>query len=220
MIGSLGIQKITTLLVLVALLAFIYGYGVMTLGAKNTKIDQELRANQSEFSEITTNIEDLRTGIKKFSEQKNTFEKLSDLGFFDSQNRLEMRRRFNDMQEKSRLISARYSISPANVEENKKATEAGYEIRSTIIDFTLEAIEDVDIFKFIYLLNYGFPGQVSIEGLSISRDVDITPTLLQKIGSGELVAVIGATMRVNLRTMVKNPAAQAKRLQEEGGVEE
>jgi hypothetical protein len=206
MIRSLGIQKIIVLVLLVLMLAVIYFYGVVALGPKNQFVERELRLNKSEFSELTQNMEKLVFDLAYFDQHKIQFKSLEDLGFFNSQDRLNMRSRFNEMQKESRLISAQYSVSPLTIEKNKKAAEAGYKILKTTIDFNLEAIEDADIYKFIYLLNYGFGGHISIAELSIKRDKVVTPTLLQKIGDGEDVAVMSAVLKVNLRTMVEIPS--------------
>lgn len=210
MIRSLGMQKIFTLGLLVAALLGIYFYGIMTLGPQNEYSERQLRLNKSEFSEITNNMGKLVSDMKQFDQQKDQFKNLEVLGFFNAQDRLEMRSRLNEMQEESKLISAVYSVQPARTEKNKQAEDAGSKIVNTSISFTLEAFDDADIYKFIYLLNYGFPGHVSINDLSIKRDKKITPTLLQKIGAGDQVAVVVATLSVNLRTMVEDPLAQAK----------
>ena len=203
-------QKIFTLVLLAVMLLGIYFYGIMTLGPQNESSERQLRLNKSEFSEITNNMGKLVSDMKQFDQQKDQFENLKILGFFNTQDRLEMRSRLNEMQEESKLISAVYSVQPARTEKNKQAEEAGYKIVNTSISFTLEAFDDADIYKFIYLLNYGFAGHISINDLSIKINKKITPTLLQKIGAGDQVAVVVATLSVNLRTMVEDPLAKAK----------
>jgi hypothetical protein len=209
MIGSLGTQKLVILAVLVLILGAIYFYGIAILGPQNDVVDRQLRASQAEFSEVTGNMDRLVSDLDYFDKHKDQFKDLEILGFFNSQNRLEVRARLNEMEVESRLISSLYNANSAEVEENEKATKAGYKIVKTPIEFNLEAIEDADIYKFIYLLNYGFAGHISITELSLVRNKKITPTLLQKIGNGELVSVVTANLKIELRTMVEDPLASS-----------
>ncbi len=206
MIRQLGIQKVIILLLMAITLVVIYFYGVMTLGPKTVNIERQLRVERSEFNQVSDNLINLRTSIEKFDVQKDKFTNLETLGFFDPQNRVEITRRLNEMQQQSGLLSARYSINPAETEESQLALEAGYKILNTKIEFNLQAILDEEIYEFLYLLNYGFPGHVSIENLEISKDKLVTPTLLQKIGAGEAESIIQARLEVILRTLVEDPA--------------
>lgn len=216
MIRQLGLKRVITLLSILAVLGVVYFYGILTLGPQTNGLDSKLRSEKSEFSTLSDNLINLRTGIEKFDLQKDKFKNLQTLGFFDAQNRVEITRRLNEMQLESGLISSQYAISPAITDKNEKATEAGYKILNTKIEFNLEAILDEEIYKFVYLLNYGFPGHVTIESLDIIKEKEVTPTLLQKIGSGDSIPVISARLQINLRTLVNDPTANVS-TNEEGG---
>lgn len=210
MIRQLGIQKILIITTLAVALVVIYFYGIRTLGPRTQSVEKTLLAEQSEFNQTFNNLESLRNGIAKFEVQKDKFTNLQTLGFFDPQNRVDITRRLNEMQKESGLVSAQYSISPASTEKNQKAEDAGYKVLYTNIDFNLEAILDEEIYKFIYLLNYGFQGHVTIESLEIVKGKEITPSLLQQIGSGDVTSVINAKLKTTLRTLVVDADAQAQ----------
>ncbi len=205
MIKSLGVQKIMTLLFLIVSLGGIYFYGVQTLGPQSVSLERELRQSQSHFNEVTTKLTDLRTDIAKFEVQKDKFANLEALGFFDTQDRVGITQRLNEMQKESGLLAAQYSISPAVKETNVKASEAGYKVLLTRISFDLQALLDEEIYKFIYMLNYGFAGHVTINDLGINKAKEITPLFLQAVGTDQASAVIDAKLNVELRTLVEDP---------------
>lgn len=216
MIKSIGIQRLFILLCLLLVSVISYIYGDVMLEPKNVATERALRSHKSEISRMTQNMENLRSSIEKFEVQKDKFENLKTLGFFDSQDRLVLRERLNNIKSESGLLSAQYTVNSAVVEKNDKAYEAGYKIFNTPINFSLSALNDKEIYKYVYLLNYGFPGQVTINELSIVKSVDVSPTLLRKIGSGDFVPVIQASLSINLRTLVEDPDAQINRSERQG----
>lgn len=198
----IGFQRAVALLLLTIFFVVSGFYGFYYLNKDISKVQRELSLNQSDIAEMSDNIDRLRSGLEKFTTQKTTFEKIRKQGFFDPQNRVETRQRLNAMQKESRLLSAKYVIRSATTDKNEIAKEAGYKILNTNINFTLDAIEDSDIYNFIYLLNYGFPGQISITELTMTRDKEITIPRLQQIGVGDLKPIIKGDLKVNWRTMV------------------
>lgn len=205
MLRVVGIQKIFFILILLSLVGFGFLYNSRYLEPKNLENKRELGRNQSDISETTENLDQLLQGMGQFAEQEADYKKIEAVGFFDSQNRVETRKRLNLMQQESRLIAAKYAIKPAVTQKNKKAQEAGYRVIETEIGFTLEAIEDADIYKFIYLLNHGFPGYIAIESMDISREKKVTQPLLRKIGAGTPEVMVKADMKVRWLTMIPDP---------------
>ena len=197
MIRAIGYKLSITLLLLAVMLAFLVYYSIYLVGPDTIKAERQLASHKSEMTEITEKIAELKDSMDKFNEQKVIFEKVAAFGFFDEQNRPETRQRLNAMQQESRLLSAKYRIDRAETEKNDLAREAGYKILNTKINFTLEAIEDADIYRFIYLLNYGFPGQVVIDRLTISRDIDITLPVLKQIGNQENITLVTADLTIS-----------------------
>ena len=203
MIRSIGIHRFLALVCLAGLSLFLAFYSFYSLQPDLRTAELELNQSRTEVIEMTDNIDYLASGMNQFEQQKDTFEKVRAMGFFDPQNRQETRQRISAMQRESLLISARFNIKPAITEENEKAAEAGYKIINTDMEFTLEAVEDSDIYNFVYLVNYGFPGQILIKEFSVEREKEITPELIRQIGviDPDPVVVTGK-LRVNWRTMV------------------
>jgi hypothetical protein len=210
MIRLIGIQRILAIVLLAALvvLLFLYTKFLMEPGIRITQA--ELSKNRGEIAEMRDNIDKLMQGMQLFQTQKDDFLYIESLGFFDDQNRVEARRRLNLMREESDLLSAKYTIKQARSIDNEQATEAGYKILNTEIDFTFEALDDGDIYNFIYLLNYGFPGLITIEKLTMAREKEITQPLLRKIGNGEYEPLVRGALKVSWITMVPDSAVETR----------
>lgn len=204
MIRAIGFQKVFLILLLgVAVVALAY-YTLSVAQPSLNENQRELGKNKAEIDEMIMNTDKLTQGFAQFQEQKDVFQQVQELGFFDTQNRLEARARFVAMQEESELISAKFNIKPAVVAENAKAKEAGYKVLNTEIDFNLEAIEDKDIYRFLHLLNYGFPGQVIITEFNMKRETEITAPILRQIGVGQPPPLVRALVRMKWQTMVQD----------------
>lgn len=202
MIKAIGLNKVFLILLLAGFLAAMFMYGQYVLSPSLKKQQSQLSSGKGEISSITNNLNLLTSGLEKFEKQKDDFEKIRNLGFFNPQNRVEAKQIITAIQKESRLKVKTYSIKPAVTLSNKKSKDAGYKILRTDMGFNLEAIEDADIYKFFYILNYGFPGQVIINNFSMSRDMDITQPLLRKIGVGQSEAIIKADLSVSWQTIV------------------
>ena len=202
MIKAIGFEKV---LILFLLLAFIVGgvvYKFYLLDPGNLKLARELRGTKSELSKMRQDIDDLRLAIERYDEQKERFKEVTALGFFDPQDRVSARTRVNLIQRSSNLLSAKYTVSPVKFEKNDKAEQANQKILYTDMKFDIEALSDRDIYKFIYMLNYGFPGQINITKFSMDRDGQLNYPTLRGIGSGRPVPLIKAQLEAQWRTMV------------------
>lgn len=202
MIKAIGINKFFLLLLLAVFIALAVFYNYQIITPDVTKLNRQVMTNKSEVSQMTQDLNSLTAGLEKFAQQKDAFEKVRRLGFFDPQNRVVAKQLITNIQRDSRLMTAKYTIKPAENLDDEKAREAGYKILSTDIDFILEALDDADVYKFVYLINYGFPGQVIINKLNIERDMEITQPLLRRIGVGQAQPIIKATFEVTWKTMV------------------
>ncbi len=207
MIKSIGFTKVFLIFLLgcfIAATAF-YAYSIATPSLK--KVDRKLRQSKTEIAEMTTNMNLLADELNNFEKQKDDFAKLQKLGFFDDQNRVKTRRMIQAMQKESRLLSAKFTVSPADRKFNKLSDDAGYDLLLTNMSFDLEAIEDSDIYKFVYLLNYGFPGQIKIDSLSIVKKGNVTQPVLRQIGVGEAQPLVTGQLNASWRTMVAKNSA-------------
>ncbi len=186
---------------LLTALAFYY-YAVSIPKIESDK--KALRKNSAEISELSQNLEELKAGIAQFLKQEEEFKQLEKKGFFDPQDRVQARKKLNYIRDMSGVITAQYTIKPAGDQVNEQVKAAGHKILDTPMEFSLDAIEDADIYRFIYYLNYGFPGQITIKDITMTRNEDITIPKLKQIGLGlePMTPFISAKITANWRTIV------------------
>lgn len=213
MIKLIGIGRLFFIVCLSALSALLIVYYHFTASPQSESSKKELAKNNSEISEISTNLADLKSGLETFKSQQEKFLSIKDqYDFFNAQDRVQARRKLNVIRDISRVSSAQYNIRPAVTEKNDALKESGYKVLNTPIEFNVTAIEDKDIYSFIYHLNYSFPGIVQIDQLSISRDEEITQPLLRDIGTGreDIRPLVSASIKTSWVTIVPDPSVSIK----------
>ena len=202
MIGVLGTKRLIATGVLLAfnvlLAAAIYGY----VTPENEKLERDVRGLRSQVSAKRADSDKLRMEYHQIQEQKSYFENLGAAGFFSDQNRVLARNKIESVQRYAGVLSARYNISAATVENNDLAAETGHALVSSPVSLNLEAMDDVDVFNFIFWLENAFPGQVSINNVRIERVLDIDDVTLRQIGSGVETTLIKGTIGFNWYTMM------------------
>lgn len=208
MIDKIGIKR--------ALLLFILGGGLMALFAANElvlkpKIEEsrmQMNASTAELQRLQGEVSKMRADFETFETQKAFFDTISRMGFFNDQDRVLARERFDTMQKLSKIISARYEIKAANILTGETSPDTGFVVMESPITVELAAVDDLDVYRFIYYLNYGFPGHITINNLDIERKAEITPNVLKEIGTGNPPQVVSAKMELDWRTMARKEAIQ------------
>ena len=204
MIESIGKKRIA----FVALFAVITG----TLAAgyylyflpQQEKLESELRTTRSQVSAKRGDIQRLSEEYKQIQEQKAYFQNLEDAGYLFDQSRAVASRRIEDAQKFSRILSARYTIEPAKILQQEDAEKAGYVILSSPISIELEALDDMDIYNFVFWLQNSLPGQVAVTGLDLEKKQNITESRIRAIGSGNPIVMVSGNLALDWRTIVSS----------------
>ncbi|PZQ43706.1 MAG: hypothetical protein DI551_11610 [Micavibrio aeruginosavorus] len=203
MIAKIGLKRTIFLTLLVVLLAGLFLSGEFIFKPKQQESEQKLNAMLSETTQLQSEVDKMRADFTLFQKQQGYFDVISRMGFFNDQDRVLARQRFDTMQRLSKIISARYEIKAANILTDEAAAETGYVLMESPITVELSAVDDLDIYRFIYYLNYGFPGHITINSLNIERKAEITPALLKQIGTGNPPEIVSAKMELDWRTMAR-----------------
>ncbi len=203
MIDKIGPKRTMTLGVLAGLLALFALLNYLVFLPKTEQTQNVLNGVQSETSTMQTEIEKMRADFIVAEKQKVFFDSIKRRGFFNNQDRVLARERFDTLQKLSKIISARYEIRAANIISDESADKTGYVVMESPIVVSLSAIDDLDVYRFIYYLNYGFPGHITIDNVTIERKLPVTSELLKLIGTGTPPEIITAKLDINWRTMAK-----------------
>lgn len=203
MISSIGYKKSLLLLILVGLFAFLAFSTYFMFQPKAESSKAELQKLEAQATALQSDIDQMRQDFAQFDSKKALFENISRMGFFNDQNRVLARERFDTLQKLSKIMSARYEIRPAKIFSQDVPIETGFVVMESPITITLSALDDIDIYRFIYYLNYGFPGHIAIDRLEIKREGEVSPEILKAIGRGNPSALVTATMELQWRTMAR-----------------
>lgn len=210
MIKVLGIKRVLTLLILfgvnVALAAMLY---FIVLPSKDST-EKELRTTRSAVQSRRTEVTRMQTEYQQIQEEKNLFGDLENSGFFGTQDRLEARRTMESIQSASHVLSAKYNINAVVVKENTASAMSDHVILQSPVTVQLDALDDVDVYKFLYWIENGFPGQSLITDITLERKQDIDENVLKQIGNGVPSVLMTASVNFAWNTFVprdKSPVA-------------
>lgn len=220
MIASIGYKRFLFIIVLAAATGILAFASYFVFAPKLVTTKAELSTLEAQASTLQSEVDQMRDSFAQFDKKKVVFEDISKMGFFNDQNRVLARERFDTLQKLSKIISARYEIKAANVLSQDIPIETGFVVMESPISITLTALDDIDIYRFIYYLNYGFPGHVTINNLEIQRDGEITPEILKDIGTGNPPSLVTATMELEWRTMARKESIAPGTLSVDAGAED
>lgn len=208
MIGKIGYKRAFVLLALVVVLGILFAVSEFLFAPKVEESQQTLNTRNGEISTLQAEVDKMRADFTTFEKQKDFYQTISRMGFFNDQDRVLARERFETMQKLSKIISARYEIKAANILSEEIDPETGFLVMESPITVELSAVDDLDVYRFIYYLNYGFPGHITINSLAMERKEKVTPDLLKEIGRGNPPEVITAKMELDWRTMARKEVVQ------------
>lgn len=207
MISVIGTRRIFILTALIAANAVMAAALYLYLVPQNDKTGKELRTAKAEIASKQSETEKLRSEYQLIQKQRNSFEDLKEAGFLGPQDRVVARERMEAIQTHSRVVQAKYNIEPVKVEENKFAADSGQVILNSAINVDVDALDDIDFLSFVYWLENGFPGQITINNIDIKRENDVDDVTLRQIGTGNPLVIVKGQANFEWRTMVPREEA-------------
>jgi len=208
MIKVLGFRRVVFLLLLVGVNVLLGFAAYMHLMPQQEIKERELRGARGQASTLQSDIDGLLVEFDQLEEQREEFEKLKNDGFFDGQSRRKAELIFQKIQERSGVISAVASVQAGVFEDNSEALKAKHKILNSPIKVNIEAVNDLDVFRYIYLVDEFFPGHVAIDSIKLSRQSDVSGTVLRGIASGKNPPLVAAELAMSWRTMIPDEEVQ------------
>lgn len=202
MIKILGVKRVLTLAILVAVNAILAFAAYSVTLPQKEKAEAELRSTKANIAQRRDEMIRLKTEYEQIQQQKNLFEKLQEAGFFSLQDRLQARRTIEQIQTLSKILSTKYDIQAIQVQENQIAAASDHVILHTPVKITVDAMDDLDIYNFIYWVENSFPGHAGMTNIVIDRRLDIDETTLKQIGNSIPTVLVSATIDFSWDTMV------------------
>lgn len=202
MIQVLGVKRVLTLTILLLVNMALAGglYGVLI--PQTDKTERDLRVARAAVQARRSEIQTLQTEYQQIQEQKNLFGDLDKAKFFTTQNRVEARRMIEAIQSESRVLSARYSIGAAEIVEDPAAAVSDHVIMRSPVSVKVDALDDTDIYNFLYWVENAFPGQAAVTSLTVERMIDVDEVSLRQIGNSIPTVLVTADVVFDWNTMV------------------
>ena len=202
MIKVIGIQRLVILGVLVAanvlLAAVIYLY----LIPQESKLARDLRVLKSSNQSKSSDIDRMQIEFEQLGEQQDSFERLKQDGFFKAQIRSVAKNILNDIQGESNVVSARTKISAGRIEENEEAKKSKYKLLVSPVVLEIQAYDDSDIYRYLFILEKKYPGHLSVDKILIRRTGDISGPVLRAIATKANPVLVTANVELSWRTMI------------------
>jgi hypothetical protein len=203
MIQVLGLKRVIGISFLLFLNILVGGLMYLYFLPGKEDAERELRVTRAAIASDRAAIEKLREDYEFFQKQKSLYAELGKIGFFTDQDRFRAPERLESIKKVSRLIRARYEIGSAKKKENIHAEKAGHVLLSTPVKiYDIEAMDDVDIYSFIYWIENAFTGQTSITKLEMKRAYDLNEAVIRQIGGGIATPLITGSINFEWRTMI------------------
>ena len=202
MLRVLGFKRILFLIVLITINALLAAAVYMHFAPQNLTKERELNNIRAANNTLRTDIDDMQIAFEQLDEQRDRYQELEKKGFFDRQSRRQAELILQKIQERSGVVSAAASLQAGTFEKSQEAEKADHQILKSPISIRIEAVDDLDVFRYIYLVNEFFPGHVSIEKIEIERESDVSGTVLRAIASGQSPELVKANLQFTWRTMI------------------
>jgi uncharacterized radical SAM superfamily Fe-S cluster-containing enzyme len=191
MFSILGSKRIIFILLLVGLNVgggFVYKYMDDNIVVKERELNALKRKVRNRFDEVKK----VREQFVTLRGQVADYVRLEKKDFFKEQDRDVLRDVFFEAQAKSQVLRAKYDVSPYAIEKSKHITQSTLRWVNSRVSLSIQALDDIDVYSFIDVMNQKFPGYVQFQSLKLSRSEALTTTTLKDIGSGMPISLVNA----------------------------
>lgn len=202
MIRVLGVKRVFVLVALLLLNAIFAASVYFYLMPEKDRKEREIRSMRAQISGLHSDIDRLQIEFDQLEEQQEQFSVLNDKGFFDSQDRRQAELIFKKIQKEAGVVSAVASIQAGEIEDNEEAKKAEHKILKSPISISIESVDDIDVFRYLYLVKNFFPGHLTVTSLNLERKADVSGIVLRSIANGRNPELVHADINMMWRTMI------------------
>lgn len=182
-----------------ALAAALYGY----LEPELVSVEKNVKTEQLRENTVRGDIANIKMEFEQLALQQNQFDGLRAEGFFSNQSRRDAQVIFAGAEKLSGVNEAIVTVRPGRVVENENAAKANHIILESPVEITIRSIDDVDVFEYLTYLKDNFPGFLSMDNISMSRQANISNTILRAIATGANPPLVESKIQMTWRTMVE-----------------
>ena len=194
MIKLIGIKRALILAILLAANVAVAGIFFLAILPMNSKATADLARVEGEITSLQKKINDVKKEVNDFKRNLPRYEHLKEVGFFSVQDRFQLERDLNTVQEKSRLQGFNYTVSEVQTLENAEAKKSKSRVIKSQINIENPfAMTDADFYRFLNAMMSEFPSHVRIQSFSVARNAELDNETLVKIRTQELRSLVRAS---------------------------
>ena len=205
MIRVLGGKRVVVLALFIGLNVVFASALYMHFAPLKIEKEREQRVLRGRIAGLSADIDRLQIEFDQLEDQRAQYESLREQGFFDEQNRRNAEKLLEKVQKEATVISAVANIQAGEFVSDPEAQKSEHKILASEITVKLEALEDADIYRYIYLVKKYFPGRITLTEVSMERAQEVNATVLRAIADGKNIPLIEAEIKMLWRTMIPDP---------------
>lgn len=212
MIDLVGKRRVTVILALIVINGLAAGLLHFIMQPSNLKLQQELNDLRSKVAAMRTETEQFRTQYEQIKKQEALFKNLKAVGYLGEQDRAKIRAWIGPMQQYARLLpETTFNAEPAKIEpiKDSRLDDSNQVVLVTPVRIEIAAMDDLNFYEFMNLLDRALPGHVSITSVNIDTPQDLNEAVLRQIGSGKPATLIKGSVEFMWRNMVPRESAAA-----------
>jgi len=211
-IKLIGIKRALILAVLLAANVAVAGIFFLAIMPMNSRASVELATVEGEIASLQKKINDVKKEIQDFKRNLPRYEQLKTAGFFSAQDRFQLERDLNTVQERAGIQGFRYTVSEVQTLENAAAKKSKSRVIKSQINienpFTMT---DTEFYRLVYAMMRDFPSHVRLQSFSIRRTTDLDNETLAKLRTQELRSLIAASAVFEWMTIVPDVSQDEKK---------
>lgn len=174
---------------LILFLAFLNA-GVISVYFLHTKgsledIENTIDRSKDNIRDIEAQISEIKYDRQKIIELEAQYKDILDAGYLENQDRIIIQRNFDRMADVSKIINANYTATRGEVLPDDQAEEAGYALVKTDIRVSLESIDDIKIYDFLYLIDQFYPGITNMRSIRVEKVRELSRASLMEMTGSE-----------------------------------
>jgi len=202
MIEVIGFRRFVILISLVltniGLAALTYFY----LVPESSEAEKRLSRVERNVRSAKGDLNRMQVEFEILERQQDRFDALKKAGYFSNQVRSDVRELLSKVRKEAGVISAVANVEKGKVSDSFGVSKVNYKVLTSMINVSIEAFDDADVYRYVDLLQRRFPGDVTIDSLSIRRSKDVSSVVLRAIASGRGPSLVSASLTASWSTLI------------------
>jgi hypothetical protein len=207
----IGVKRALMLAILLAVNLAIAGLYFFVIEPMRGRASTQLAGIESQINGLQSKIQNVKRELDDFKKNLPRYEELNKVGFFNNQDRFELRRHLDEVKAASAVGGFTYTVSEIKQLQSADASAS----KSRLINSRIEVKEvktlvDSDFYAFIDAMLQNFPAHVRLHSFSVERKGELNNDTMRDLRTGKKQTVVEAGAAFDWFTIVPAPADETK----------